>query len=79
MSIADKMRPSPVPSEIQVKLLAEKCGDLMQWFKEVQALYYEATGVWFIPDGYGTTGAKVTPQDNCWLEEVGIAPVEDLR
>lgn len=77
MTIGEKMyEGTSVPPEVQVRLLREKVADLLFWYKELQSLYRDATGIHWVPSEL-LPKAEMTADDLSFLKQLGIAPSSD--
>jgi hypothetical protein len=78
MSIAQKMSAPPqssIPPEIRAQLAERRLDDLMKWYKELRSLYQESSGIFWVPSDL-MSKAEVTPDDNAFLSDIGIAPID---
>lgn len=75
MSIADKMQQPTMTAELRAQLAERRLADVIRFYQELRQLYREATGINYIPEEYAEK-AEVTPDDNAFLSDLGIAPIE---
>jgi hypothetical protein len=77
MSIGQKMScpQDSMPVELRASLAERRLAEVIRFYQELRQLYLESTGIDYIPEGYAEK-AKITPEDQAFLSDLGIAPIE---